>query len=296
MKSAILLLFLTTALLAQDLKVRIETHETNSALPHPSVSDETIYVHGTIERTEFLGYTDYVDGRPDQPPPHMAVISHCDTGVSYELDLDHHEYREVKLPKYMGVKEFNEQVELARRQAEGNIKSTTTDTGETRDFHGRNAKHLITKMTLKSDYAHGDETIDGWYLDLPQPGCSPEYLRWGKARPLRGRWMPGDGIGIGGSLAIVGPDIIDVVTTASAPKTPIKFIYSGFIPGGLAIRSKSVVHETLMIQGRKREDNSSIEKEVLEFSEGPLDPALFEIPAGFTKVDHLYKHMKVAIK
>ena len=46
------------------------------------------------------------------------------------------------------------------------------------------------------------------------------------------------------------------------------------------------------MDGALRDNKFQMEKKVLDFSEDPLDPALFEVPADFKKVKELYQHKK----
>lgn len=140
-----------------------------------------------------------------QSLPHIAVITHCDTGMVDELDLNAHTYSAFKAPKYLDEKEFLKLAEKAKKQSEKEITATTLDTGESKDFFGHTAHHKVTTIHQKtqgnriySSVLHGktattevayykdiqyQETIDGWYLDLSQPGCAPEYLRKGVVTP-----------------------------------------------------------------------------------------------------------------
>src|SRR6185437_6153250 len=51
-------------------------------------SKETIYVHDKVQREEFVGFVEAPLNHGGGPAPHMAVITHCDTGVVDQLDLD----------------------------------------------------------------------------------------------------------------------------------------------------------------------------------------------------------------
>jgi hypothetical protein len=43
-------------------------------------------------------------------------------------------------------------------------------------------------------------------------------------------------------------------------------------------------------EGTKKQSDSKFEMQVTQFEEGPLDPALFEIPPGFKQVDHIERN------
>jgi hypothetical protein len=303
MKRLLFVLFCISTLAGTDLKVRTEVRKISSASQGVLAPQQTIYTHGAVERAEFVGYvTDYGGvvnpadfGPKNHPVPHMAVITHCDTRIVHQIDLDNHEYRETKVPRYLSKREFEEQVEEARKEAETRTKSNTVDTGETQDFYGHKARHLITTISEKSAYTRSEETVDGWYLDMPQPGCAPEYMRWGKGVSLRLASFDGPDYG-GLRLAAGGDRLESLPESSSRSLDPNRIIYTGFVPGGLAISSKSSIHQVVISGGRKFESDVSIYRSVLEFSQEPLDLSLFEVPAGFTKVKQLYQHMKTARK
>jgi hypothetical protein len=213
--------------LGADLKVTMlkdsdppdQAQPAGSSATLPADSDSvTIYVHGAAQRVEFFGPIPWIQrshmlitlaGVP-QRRPHIAVITHCDTGQVDELYLDTHTYIEFKAPKYLVEKDFLKLAEKARTELEKHTTTTTTDTGESKDFFGHRAHHKVTTLMQKtagnrisSSVLHGKtvttevtyyrdiqyhETIDGWYIDLPQPGCAPEYLRQGLAVRQRS-WM-----------------------------------------------------------------------------------------------------------
>jgi hypothetical protein len=287
MKHALVLLLCATSLLAADLKVKtVKASAATGLLPAVPVQPETtLYVHGTVQREEFVGYLDGYQG-PKGREPHMAVITHCDTGTAYEIDVDAQEYREFKIPKYPDQEKFEKQVAQARKDEEKHTKATTVDTGEIRDFYGHPAKHLITTITKRTADHYSEKTVDGWYLDLPQPGCAPEYLRRNRGREA-----------MQAQLAVLVPNSgnlptkvmrVDPSRTLSSPT----FVYTGFEPPGFAIERKSILHQTLTFNGVEESSNSIISQRIVEYAEASLDPMLFEVPAGFKKVDRLYKHVK----
>jgi hypothetical protein len=283
-------LLLSLPLFAADLKVKtIKRMTTAGFVPPLQVKPEqTVYVHDMVQREEFVGYVDSFPG-PKGQEPHMAVITHCDTGLAYEIDLDSREFRELKVPKYPTREHFETQVAKARKEEERHTKASTVDTGETRDFYGHTAKHLITNIKRTTGQVVSENAVDGWYIDFPQPGCAPEYLRWNRGHEVELA-----------NLAFLVPNTTDRPVeiarispgSALAMSSGPKFIYTGFLPIGLAIQQKSVLHQAVFFNSDKKPSEVVTASEVAEFAEGPLDPALFEVPAGFKKVKHLYEHIK----
>jgi hypothetical protein len=167
-------------------------------------TEQTIYTSGTSQRMEFSGVPGGLQAFMNQlshgrhygsyqlARPHMAVITHCDSGIVDELDR--HEYRQFKMPQYPDEKKFLELVGRAQRAVKNELQANTVDTGERRVIFGQTAKHLITTVSESRDAFHNPTeqlptllkvqvkekvvtVVDGWYFDQPEPGCAPEYLR-----------------------------------------------------------------------------------------------------------------------
>jgi hypothetical protein len=214
----------------------------------------------------------------------MAIVTHCDRRIMYLIDIDSREYKEVRLSKYPDRKDFEKNVSRLKRDAEKDTRSNTVDTGETKDFFGLTAKHLTTTINHKSEYESTKEEIDGWYIDLLQPGCAPDYMRQNYVR-IR-------------DIEIVK---LELLSRPAAPSVgdPWKvdpredgmkrFIYAGFTPDAFAVREKRTRQIDLRT-GKQESFDSFSEREVVEFSTAQLDASLFSIPAGFKKVDELYQH------
>jgi hypothetical protein len=328
----------------------------SSAMLPADIDSVTIYVHGASQRVEFFGPIPWIQrshmlitapllaGVPVRRP-HIAVITHCDTGLVDELYLDTHTYIEFKAPKYLDEKNFLKLAEKARTETEKHMTATTVDTGESKDFFGHAAHHKVTTLQQKvagnriaSSVLHGktvttevtyyrdiqyQETIDGWYIDLPQPGCAPEYLRQGLAvpatfmddcgndgqhvcDPLAGgdvrtpfnhdelrSWrgfrayspMPGPA-DTSVPLGLREITVDDYTKRSSTSFVRTHLVYTGFRPVGLAVSQKTSGEVTL----KEYSSRAGLKKTetpwgytVTDLSEDPLDPALFTVPADFKK-------------
>jgi hypothetical protein len=348
---------------AADLKVRIvasaaddSSHQTaNPTCPGiqcvivsdaPDIHEEVMYVHGSSQRVEFQGivigqgpwpFSDVpwpaplTTGSYQVIMPHMAVITHCDTGQVIELDLDSREYREFKQPKYPSEKKFEKQVERARRDAERRVRWNTVDTGETKELFGRTARHYITTIREKVFITEVEESVDGWYIDLPQPGCAPEYMRQGEAEMFtfdgpsytdvitscNCLQMGGDWSGYRayptmfwaeqhfipvGFREVTLPDSTYQTGTALDGRTfetwnssYTNLLYVGFTPRGLAVDQK--IAGTSKRRGKSLAGKGALfEARITELSDAPVDPALFEVPPGFKQVKQLYTHSQILQK
>lgn len=312
----------------------------------------TIYVQGASQRVEFYGIIapepqwrfrhlqKFVDLRT--AGQHIAVITHCDTGIIDELHLDTGTYREFKGPRYPTEEKFRKMVEDAKKTTDKLLTTSTVDTGESRDFFGHVARHKVTTITQKhagrrissnqmrkgvvyteiTTYKEIDyqETIDGWYVDLPQPGCAPDYVRAGAAAPASfvhncdgyncDELPASDSRGVGGvaldewknffyaypfmpgpedasvPLGLRGITLFQPGPDSTASENTY-LIYTGFLPSGLPVEQKTSGEITLFktLHGKsQKETETPWGYTVTEYSESPLDPALFTVPAGFKKI------------
>ncbi len=294
MRALLLLLALAPAVYATDLKITTVGHGDRTEMTNASGekrplgevfdSRRTDYSQGAMRRSEFIGFVGESSPRKDYPEPHMAVISNCATREAYTIDLDAREYREGRLPTYPSEAEVRaRRAEFKARQAANPtppnllVESNTVDTGETAEMFGHTAHHLITtvKETPTGDLAKRmgirEETNDAWYIDLEvSTDCTPSYLRSSRG-----------GFAIGFAILTVAGGGLDI-----HPSTT----HTGPVPTGYPVKTKRTTHEWLNAREGKIETVSTYESEVTELSEAPLDPALFQVPPGSKKVEHLYRH------
>lgn len=167
--------------------------------------------------------------------------------------------------------EQRESLSLNKPPSEGTptlrIETTTVDTGERKEFFGRLARHVIitTKQTpLEGSHAEARETVsDGWYIDFERRlACEPKRdgaMQYGSMGSGTGREVQ--------------------------PEKP-EFVNTGPRESGFAVKVKRTSPATkTWPDGRTEPYQSTFESEVTQFEEWPLDPALFEVPADFKKVE-----------
>ena len=146
----------------------------------------------------------------------------------------------------------------------------TDDTGERKEMFGYTARHVITTKTqtpLESSHSEPQQTVtDGWYIDVDQRLLVDP-------KPSRGtHGFIGGYVSVGnGKRPIEKPEFVNI----GEPET-------GF-PLELTMTSKSPASPP-------DAPGSTFESRVTEFTEGPVDPALFEIPSGFKLVDHIERN------
>jgi len=244
-------------------------------------SKHTIYLQGDRKRTEYQNSFGMKKADGSLQPvygPHIASIIRCDLGQTFELNLDTHEYASAPYPpkpftpEELKARGLDKPVTYAADQPTVRVETTTTDTGERKEIFGRVARHVITtrKHTpLEGARSGPQESItDGWYIDfsqrlpcdrkLPETGQAHSYLR-----------------ATGGKQPIDRPE----------------FIAIGEPERGFALNSQTTIKGTYTLPGGTiKQMNSKMEMQVTQFDEGPLDPALFEIPPGFKHVDHIERN------
>jgi hypothetical protein len=226
-----------------------------------------IYSQGSNRRTETPGF----DLPRNVPPMKMIIIQRCEDRVLYALNPDKREYTEMQLT--FRESELKVRQETQRKWSKGapnlTIDTKTIDTGETRSAFGHTARHYIT--TIKQIPApelgqQPNETVkDAWYLDVPDvTTCEPVSYR------PQGLIMAQ----VGGKNAIeeIRPE----------------FRYSGPELHGLVLSEKTTTRSVQVFQtGEKHNIESITLQEIVEMSDQAIDPAIFEVPAGFTRVKQL---------
>jgi hypothetical protein len=190
------------------------------------------------------------------------------------LNLDAREYRAVPYPPNPFTKE---QMEARGIKPQSGVPSeptllletTTVDTRERREVFGHTARHVITtrKQTpLEGSQSQPQETVtDGWYIDLDNRISCDRKWREGAHAYVYARSS----------------------TDSRAPDRP-KFVDVGKPEAGFAVDLKTTTRGTYaMPDGTRKESTTTSEMAVTQLQEGPLDAAVFEVPAGFRQVAHI---------
>jgi hypothetical protein len=251
-------------------------------------NEETVYLQGDRKRMEFrgsVGRTNPDGSRHQIYGPRLVAITRCDLGQSFELNLDTAEYTAGPYPPKPLTPE-----EIKARGLQGpvthvsdkptlRIEVTTRDTGERKEIFGHTARHVITtrKQTpLEGSQSEPQESVtDGWYIDskdidLNQRLSCDRKLPEGKHGHTYGYWLTA-----GGNRPVDKPEFV----TIGEPET------------GFALQSAMTSRGTYTLpDGSKKQSDSRFETQVTQFEEGPLDAALFEIPAGFKQVEHIERN------
>jgi hypothetical protein len=207
--------------------------------------------------------------------PRLASIVRCDLGRSFELNLDTQEYTSAPYPpKPLTPEEIKARGLDTRVQQSATptvrVEIKTTDTGERKEMFGHTARHVVTTSTqtpLAGSHSSPQESVtDGWYIDFDQQlSCDPKRT----------------GSGHGTMFGYVS------VGTGKVPMEKPQFITIG---------NREMGYPLDLTQTSKTPSNlpdgtvARFETHVTQFEEGPLDPALFEIPPGFKHVDRIERN------
>jgi len=246
-----------------DMKGKLETHYSYAIAP-PGVEKEStlvevFYVHGSTRRKDEWGK---IGSR-------SAVIRECGSGKGYSVDLDRKQYWELRPLRESNYDYLRDIHQGASRSASAKmprviVRSLTVENGEPRVLFGRAAHHFVTTakefLDDSEQVLHAEETVEGWY--------------WPGVRPFSEACMPAD-LAAQPFAWIGEPDPI-------ADAVPV-FRHTGPSPIGFPVEETRTLR-TKPAQGGGEWATLTVVERLVEFSDSPLDPSLFQIPSGFTQV------------
>jgi hypothetical protein len=228
--------------------------------------DTTEYYSGKNTRSEMQLMSGEIEGH------HRAIIRKrgIDGIQVYDLDLDAKEYVSYQTDlqgRVPGSRSWT--VKPSGKTLLINIESV--DTGERKEMFGLQARHIITREKRiggpENCYGGNSESeMDGWYIDYD---VFPNLHRPVKSTVL-----------------------VTHLAAASAGKNQhctdkIEVHRSGPAPGyPLQLKTTLTSHFT-HDDGRSESYTTTSETDVVAFSKAPLDLGLFQVPAGFEKIDKI---------
>jgi hypothetical protein len=236
--------------------------------------EQTIYWQTDRKRTEYRsgrgqrkadGSLEWIYG------PRLAAIVRCDLQQTFELNLDDAQYVSAPYPPKPIPGITFESRGLSMKQSPGlhaptlRIETTTVDTGERKDFFGQLARHIIEtrkQIPLEGSHSERQEIVsDGWYIDLDLGlSCDPAYYRTG----------PGHAVLVAG------------VNTRRIER--FEFVDIGRRETGFSVER---VATTYSFRDHIKRQESKWESRVDQLHRVPPDPAIFEVPPGFTRVKEI---------
>ena len=214
--------------------------------------EETVYVQEPRQRREQRELNVV-----DLPAPGTAEILDCQSLLDYQIDFNTHKFVERKISSSGSEESLHRFTQQQDEWAKKRYSIQTIDTGQRKPMLGLMARHIVTTIRGLTAQDSSEGTIDAWYVDLPQPGCAPEYMRREEL-------------------------FVDFLTAG-----PSKTVYTGFVPPGLAAEVTITTRNRFQQKGLHREIVIVEHRTVTEFSQEKLDPVLFSVPAEFEKVDRL---------
>jgi hypothetical protein len=265
---------------AEELTIRRTDRRTLPDDRRPPPSESIEYLQADRRRREHRGSRGYrlrPNGRTIfRPAPRTALITRCDLKRTFHLNLDDRQYTADPLQTFPTREEM-----LARAAASGQlvvvpqreptvlVETETVDTGERKEFFGHTARHVVTTrrvIPLAGAKRGADTSVtDGWYIDLnTQIACEPSWRS--------------DRAGHGFLTVHRQGEEGDVPTFRDVGKPE-----RGFVVASRGISSGTITS----LDGSTRQHVSTWETEVTELSTATIDPALFEIPSGFTMVERI---------
>jgi len=204
-----------------------------------------LYLKGARQRTET------VTEKPARSHAmNWTVIQQCDEKRLFNINERDKLYSSSEIEDWSERSKKARPVSLSQMSgAEVTVTTDSIDTGERRQFAHYTAGHV--KATRRFEPGPGASTpasveeTDGWYIDLPGLGCQ-------------------DRASSGFAFLTVGTRM-----------DRFQFKWLGKAPRGYPIEETS-----LRTSAGKKTVN---EVELLEISEAPLNPSIFELPAGYAK-------------
>ena len=251
------LLAMTSGARAGDLKV-VSVLRFQNGDPHT----QTRYYKGQRLRIESRAHTSWKPGLVTYGPPH-AMIFQCDAQRAIVLNLETHKY---------SVSQPNEcdrpAPSLPAPKGTIDVYIESTDTGERREILGRTARHIITRQRQVAGpgacWPDAEMEWDGWYIDMEEQEVD---------RRLRRNTVD---------------ELAHVIRSGAHCRDKILVHRKGVERPGLALTVVYVSRFSVpKPDGASKELTTRWESEITELSEAPLDAALFDVPAGFTKVSEI---------
>jgi hypothetical protein len=250
-------------------------------------AQRTIYLQSDRKRMEFRNYLGEKEG------PRLVAITRCDLGQMFELNLDTREYTSAPYPPMPFSKEQMEArglpptVKYVSDKPTLRIEVTTTDTGERKEMFGHIARHVITarkQIPLEGSHSEPQESVtDAWYIDSKYADSKPSDsndIDLNQRLSCDRQWPKGAKShaylhAAGRNQPIDRPEFV----TVGEPET------------GFALASVTTTKSTYALpDGSRKQSDVENEMRVTQLESGPLDPALFEIPAGFKHVEHIERN------
>jgi len=228
--------------------------------------DAVYYVKGERKRIDGRAYIGGQTPRSINYGPHTATIMQCDLDRALYLNLDTKKYfvQEIKprppgrITGTLSTRPLTGATDASQNHSEVRAVSVK-GTGDKRDFHNHHAWLVRQTTEINTNYDGNNSRLtsveETWYIDLDAPMYCPK--QFGLPPNAKVQYQ----------LGTVGENVTETRT--------------GTARIGFPISRKEVVKSST--GGILRQSGM----EILDWSEEPLDPKLFELPDGFTETKNL---------
>ncbi len=222
---------------------------------------QTIYLQADRKRVEFRNAFGQKNADGSVQPaygPRLVAITRCDLGKARGLETP---------------ATYNSDKPTLR------IEVTTTDTGERKEIFGHIARHVVTtrkQIPLEGSHSEPQDSVtDAWYIDFQSINLHQRLSCDRKPPEGKHAYTHSYLRAVDGNRPMDKPEFV----TIGEPET------------GFALHSVTTSKSTYTLpDGARKQSDSKFEMQVTQFEEGPLDPALFEIPSGFKHVEHIERN------
>jgi hypothetical protein len=210
-----------------------------------------------------------------QGPPMASIIQRGEPNRVFVLDLQAHEY--MMLQNGWRGSSGAQGAQTVHSGGTLDISIQNIDTGERKEMFGHTARHIITREKRVAGPGacsrDSESETDGWYID---PSIMPEWRR-------------------SKSPGIVVASVMSAGNDNCRNKTDAIQVHRTGVETGFPVQVHTTLHsEIVRADGSQQAITSTWGSEILELKEGPLDPALFEVPADFRRVNQLRSWMASA--
>jgi hypothetical protein len=256
MRSRFAFLLLASVAIALPASADTKIKTKNTAMGHSTES--TVYIKGARKRDEMqFGPVSNVTILQCDQKRIITLCSGKQQYTVYRLDEEETPAAPARTAAKPAAKQNPATTDAEETKTGGvqTVNMNTTDTGERQTMFGFPARHVKTSMKMESspDACRQEKTdieTDGWYADIsPQLICLSHPKAYG---------------GMGGGEEKTGcRDRMSFHRTGNGGKT------------GYPLKMTMTIHS----EGR----DYTTSTEVVELSKAELDPALFDVPAGYTE-------------
>jgi hypothetical protein len=203
-------------------------------------------------------------------PPMASIIQRGDRDRVFVLDLQAKEFL-----SYETATDGQDLGSRNRAAATGGVLQIFidyVDTGERKELFGHMARHIVTRerrVAAQGSCAGDSESeTDGWYID---PGVLPKWRQQKK-----------EGFGV-----VVASVISAGSRDACAGKMDRIELHRNGTEPGFPVKVTTTLKNEIPVRDGAPRPPATWESEIVELREGPIDPALFDVPPDFRQVQNL---------